>query len=512
LLDNYGVISCAGFADFMSAFNLSLREFTSVRTGGFPFFILKDFMELTPTFPIESVLDYGIGMDANSLATSRLRQREMTPTEINYDTVLVPMDESVLKDSPYCGYGAAYMDAFLEDCLPGSEKSFAGVTDFEHCALVYAKAGAIKTSGQTFKSHDGKIVELHQVHLYYDEVHTSTPLSDEKMRERLRFAQNTGFVLIGPDECFAVLSTHKGSDYTFCDVYENNSDGVVRNLAGYFADSIEARLGIMRINELDASATDRALAKVGGDLSWWSRPGMPVNHEQIPRLTEAYRLLEEHKPNAPLERKASGATIKRWFISNGSTASVHDLVKHADGWVRYDTYQDAWYFGCWINLKSLECLTYAEQDVTHVKCENADQFEQEMAELAHCYGLSRSPSMMAMGPDGTVICFDALTFLDGRIKTLQFTQPDPRPEGQHQYNVPLFGSLKLDHPMVAEIQHGDCIELNAEAFELDLLNPVAFEGPHRATLSKMEDKLQVTLYMADGREYASEAISQSNPS
>lgn len=496
----------------MSAFNLSLREFTSVRTGGFPFFILKDFMELTPTFPIGSVLDYGIGMDANSLATSRLRQREMTPTEINYDTVLVPMDESVLKDSPYCGYGAAYLDAFLEDCLPGCEKSFAGVTDFEHCALVYAKAGAIKTSVQTFKSHAGKIVELHQVHLYYDEVHTSTPLSDEKMRERLRFAQNTGFVLIGPDECFAVLSTHKGSDYTFCDVYENNSDGVVRDLAGYFADSIETRLGIMRINELDASATDRALAKVGGDLCWWTRPGMPVNREQVRRMTEAYRLLEEHKPNAPLERKASGATIKRWFIANGSTASVRDLVKHADGWVRYDTYQDAWYFGVWVNPKSLECLTYAEQDVTHVKCENADQFKHEMADLARFYGQSRSPSMMAIGTDGTTVCFDTLTFLDGKVETLQFTHPEPAPEGQRQYNVPLFGSLKMDDPTVVEIQNGDRIELMAEAFELDLLNPIAFEGPHRADLSKTEDKLQVTLYLADGREYVSEPMSPSNAS
>lgn len=73
----------------MSAFNLSLREFTPVCASGFPFFILKDFMELTPTFPIGSVLDCGHDVDANSLAISRLSKREMVPTEINYDTVLL---------------------------------------------------------------------------------------------------------------------------------------------------------------------------------------------------------------------------------------------------------------------------------------------------------------------------------------------------------------------------------------------------------------------------------------
>lgn len=239
---------------------------------------------------------------------------------------------------------------------------------------------------------------------------------------------------------------------------------------------------------------------------------MPVNKEQVRRMTEAYRLLEEHKPDAPLERKASGSTIKRWFIANGSTASVQNLVKHADGWFHYDTWQSAWYFGLWVNPKTLECLTYAEQDVMHVRCENAEQFKQELADLAQRYGHSRSPSMMTIGPDGTTVCFDTLTFLEGKVITLQFTHPEPKPEVQHQYNVPLFGSLKTDHPTVVDIQNGDCIELTAEAFELDLLNPVAFEGPHRADLSKTEDTLRVTLYMADGREFASEPISQSDPS
>ncbi|WP_049764306.1 hypothetical protein [Polaromonas sp. JS666] len=465
-------------------------------------------MELTPTFPIGSVLDCGHDVDANFLAASRLSKREIVPTEINFDTVLVPMAESVLKDTPHRGYGAAYLDVFLEDCLTGPEQHFAGVTDFERCALVYAKAGAIKTKGQSIRTHAGKVLALHQVHLYYEEVHPSTTLSDADLRERLRFAQNTGFVLIGPDECLAVLTKHEGNDYTFCDVYENNSQGVVRNLAGYYAESLDARLGTMRISELDASATDRALTKVGGDLYWWARPGMPVNDEQVRRMQEAYRLLDEHRPNAPLERKASGASVKRWFIENGSTASVQDLVKRAAGWVRYSTWQDDWFFGLWVNPTSLECLTYAEQDVMHVKCENADQFNQELADLAQRYGQSRSPSMMAIGPDGTAICFDTLTFLKGKVETLQFTHPAPKAEGRRQYNVPLFGSLKMDHPMVLGIQNGDRIELSAEAFELDLLNPVAFEGPHRADLSKTEGSLQVTLYMADGREYASDPLSQ----
>lgn len=164
---------------------------------------MKDFMELTPTFPIGSVTDCSIDSDAEFMAPSRLCKREMVPTEINYDTALVPMAESVLQDTPERGYGAAYLDVFVEDTPPGQVKSFAGVTDFDHCALVYAKAGAIKASNHHVKPI-GKIVSVHQVHLYYEEVHPSNCLSEEQLRERLRFAQNTGFVLIGPDECFAM--------------------------------------------------------------------------------------------------------------------------------------------------------------------------------------------------------------------------------------------------------------------------------------------------------------------
>lgn len=293
-----------------------------------------------------------------------------------------------------------------------------------------------------------------------------------------------------------------------CDVYENNLDGIVRDLAGYYAEGLEVRLGVKRISEMDASETDRAMSKVGGDILWWVRPGMPVNKEQVRRMTESYRLLEEHRPTAPLERRASGATIKRWFISNGSTESVRDLVKNSEGWKRYSTYQDAWYFGVWVNPKSFEFLTYAEQDVTHVVCENETQFQLEMADLARCYGHSRSPSMIAYGESEMTVAFDSLTFLEGNVESLQFIlptpTPTPTPEGQGELNIPLFASLKLDHPAVTGIKNGERIELSSENFELDLFNPIAFEGPHRAELSKMDGNLQIILFMADGCEYETE--------
>jgi hypothetical protein len=439
-------------------------------------------------------------LDAQAIMTSQLGKREFVPTEINYGTVLVPMTDSVLKDSPHRGYGAAYLDVFLEDCLPGSVMEFAGVTELDTCALVYAKAGAIRPKGEAVKGHIGKIVALHQLNLYFEEVRAYIPLSEEQLDQRLRFAQNTGFVLIGPDECFAVINTHDGIEYTFCDVYENNSDGVVRNLAGYYAESIETRNCNMKINDLHATATQQALSKVRGDLYWWARDGMPVNKEQVFRMTQALVLLEAHAPNAPPERNESGSIVKRWFIENGSTSSVSDLVKYSDGWRRYSTWQDAWYFGVWVNPRSFETMTYAEQDVSHVKCDNADQFKQEMSDLAQFYGQSRSPSMMAIGPAGTTMMFDSFTFLEGKIASLQFTHHAPKQDGKRQCEAPLFGSLKLDHPTVEQIQDDQRIDLVPEAFELDLLNPIAFDGAHSASLSKKAGSLQVSLCMADGRE------------
>lgn len=58
----------------------------------------------------------------------------------------------------------------------------------------------------------------------------------------------------------------------------------------------------------------------------------------------------------------------------------------AEGWMQYDTSQDAWYFGCWVHPGHREILTYAEGDLTLVVCGDALSFNAEIAFMNGFYG------------------------------------------------------------------------------------------------------------------------------
>lgn len=48
------------------------------------------------------------------------------------------------------------------------------------------------------------------------------------------------------------------------------------------------------------------------------------------------------------------------------------------GWAQLDTWQDASYFGVWINPKTLSIFTYCEGDTTLQRCEDEDEFKAEV--------------------------------------------------------------------------------------------------------------------------------------
>lgn len=77
-----------------------------------------------------------------------------------------------------------------------------------------------------------------------------------------------------------------------------------------------------------------------------------------------------------------------------TTASFHDsdryffdftLCTYAKGWMQIDTYQDAWYFGIWTRPHSLEVITFAEGDFTHVVCETFDEYRREIVGIIQTY-------------------------------------------------------------------------------------------------------------------------------
>jgi hypothetical protein len=58
----------------------------------------------------------------------------------------------------------------------------------------------------------------------------------------------------------------------------------------------------------------------------------------------------------------------------------------ATDWTQYDTDQDAWYFGVWVNRSTREVLTYAEGDWSLITLPTADAWAVELARMAKFYG------------------------------------------------------------------------------------------------------------------------------
>ena len=58
----------------------------------------------------------------------------------------------------------------------------------------------------------------------------------------------------------------------------------------------------------------------------------------------------------------------------------------AERWMQYDTDQDAWYFGVWVNPQKLLTLTYADGDWTLVVCPDAAHYNAEIADANRFYG------------------------------------------------------------------------------------------------------------------------------
>lgn len=91
----------------------------------------------------------------------------------------------------------------------------------------------------------------------------------------------------------------------------------------------------------------------------------------------------DDKPN---ER---GNTVHR--LSCDSQRYLVDFAEDftAEHWQQYDTDQDAWYFGVWVNPHSLRILTYCEGDWSLVSCLDNELYNAEIASMNEFYGEGR---------------------------------------------------------------------------------------------------------------------------
>jgi len=81
-----------------------------------------------------------------------------------------------------------------------------------------------------------------------------------------------------------------------------------------------------------------------------------------------------------------GNTVKSTFLSADRYLFDFRLCPVSQGWIQYDTNQDAWYFGVWVNVERRKVVTYAEGDIYLVECSSLDTFRKELADMQDFYG------------------------------------------------------------------------------------------------------------------------------
>jgi hypothetical protein len=83
-----------------------------------------------------------------------------------------------------------------------------------------------------------------------------------------------------------------------------------------------------------------------------------------------------------------GNTVYRGTAHFGCHRYLVDFADDfkAEGWLQFDTDQDASYFGVWVNPTSRRTLTYCEGDWTLVECPTSASYNAEIDDACQFYG------------------------------------------------------------------------------------------------------------------------------
>ena len=79
--------------------------------------------------------------------------------------------------------------------------------------------------------------------------------------------------------------------------------------------------------------------------------------------------------------------------------------KRSDGWIQYDTDQDASYFRIWVHPGKMEIITYAEGDETIETCETETEYHEKLKSMAEFYG-DPPPAFRTVGEKGITHYYD----------------------------------------------------------------------------------------------------------
>jgi hypothetical protein len=143
----------------------------------------------------------------------------------------------------------------------------------------------------------------------------------------------------------------------------------------------------------------------------WSKQHGAPKQQRVERILEYRRCRalittasDEVNDRGNIVYRDSEADARIGFT--GETRYVYDhglrvYDKGASGWRQYDTFEDAWYFGCWTQLEERKIFTYAEGDRTLVVCPTIESFRDELNYMADFYG-DPPPAFVVISSDGQV--------------------------------------------------------------------------------------------------------------
>jgi len=324
---------------------------------------------------------------------------------------------------------------------------------------------------------------------YYAEVTSDDAwvIHHTKMAKRMQIARSTGLLCMGPNESIAVVFESSGqSSDRLVAAFLTDEHNRPRTIHGIYAHSPEITGGNRFLKSLCVDATETAITKATMDLMIeQTRPAFSDRRIQLLRTT--IEMLTEHLKVAHPERKPSGALVKRWFCEGGTGAIAH-LTKAQDGWARYPTSQDAWYFGIFINFAKREVMSYTEGDVTHVICLDDAPLWAELKEMAELFGADRQPCAKGYGLDGTCQHFHDTLFFRQGLRQLTLSQKSE------------FVFVGIDHNHTAFRTRPDSMEVvvPVDAYEVDLLTPMAFQ-PHQLWVQHADNAMTIVLHVGEKR-------------
>lgn len=411
----------------------------------------------------------------NTISIEQLTRRELTHGDFGSIKLVERTQADYLR-----GQGARFV---LNALQREGGQCWGGITDWSKAALIdfaHGMAGLLTA----------KPLRVAFLHQWFTEVLVQTPPTPEAMAQRLQCVTETGFLPVGPGEQVALFFRYaSGGEQAV--IYRCDDQGNAMPVHGYWLEAVErwASEEPRSIAGLNEKQTQDAIMRTDGDILYRTADG--ASDGDLALMRRQLQLLEAHLQVAEPERTTSGAVIRRSSIASGDANSIARRTRSEDGWVRYGTCEDAWYFAVRVNPTKLETMTYAEGDITHVICESQDQFMAELKAMAVFYGHSRRPAAVGYDSTGRTCFYDTLHFLGRDAEVVKLM---PAPAEAQSGEVPLFVAINLDHAVLQGLALHQEVVLPTDAYQLDLYNPLAFEpSTATATLTAEGFDIEVTL-------------------